>query len=57
MSPEAEGVWDNAGMKRQAIQLSTVLVIQLLLHDDIMKAGKKMGNRQLIRMMKLTSFK
>ena len=25
MSPEAEGVWDNAGVKRQSIHLSTVL--------------------------------
>ena len=45
MSPVAEGVWDNAGVKRQSIHLSTVLAIQLLLHDEIMKAGKKMGKQ------------
>ena len=45
MSPEAEGVWDNAGVKRQSIHLSTVLATQLLLVDEIMKAGKKMGKQ------------
>jgi T-complex protein 1 subunit zeta len=43
MSPEAEGVWDNVCVKRQSIHLSTVLASQLLLVDEIMKAGKKMG--------------
>jgi len=43
MSPEAEGVWDNCNVKRQSIHLSTVLATQLLLVDEIMKAGKKMG--------------
>ena len=45
MSPEAEGVWDNAGVKRQSVHLSTVLATQLLLVDEIMKAGKKMGKQ------------
>mmetsp|Transcript_46743 Transcript_46743/g.94284 ORF Transcript_46743/g.94284 Transcript_46743/m.94284 type:complete len:543 (-) Transcript_46743:258-1886(-) len=43
MSPEAEGVWDNSNVKRQSIHLSTILATQLLLVDEIMKAGKKMG--------------
>ena len=43
MSPEAEGVWDNVCVKRQYIHLSTVLATQLLLVDEIMRAGKKMG--------------
>jgi len=43
MSPEAEGIWDNYRVKRQSIHLSTVLATQLLLVDEIMKAGKKMG--------------
>ena len=43
MSPEAEGIWDNSNVKRQSIHLSTVLATQLLLVDEIMKAGKKMG--------------
>jgi len=41
--PEAEGIWDNYCVKRQSIHLATVLASQLLLVDEIMKAGKKMG--------------
>ena len=44
MSPEAEGVWDNAGVKRQSIHLSTVLATQLLLVDEIKKMGKQASN-------------
>lgn len=47
MSPEAEGVWDNTCVKRQSIHLSTVLATQLLLVDEIMKAGKKMGKESM----------
>jgi T-complex protein 1 subunit zeta len=43
ISPEAEGIWDNYCVKRQCIHLATVLASQLLLVDEIMKAGKKMG--------------
>jgi T-complex protein 1 subunit zeta len=43
ISPEAEGIWDNCCVKRQCIHLATVLASQLLLVDEIMKAGKKMG--------------
>ena len=38
-----EGVWDNVRVKRQALHLSTVLCSQLLLVDEVMKAGKQMG--------------
>jgi len=43
MLPEAEGIWDNYRVKRQYIHLSTVLATQLLLVDEVMRAGKKMG--------------
>lgn len=43
MLPEAEGVWDNYRVKRQYIHLSTMLATQLLLVDEVMRAGKKMG--------------
>uniref|UniRef100_A0A7S2WV07 T-complex protein 1 subunit zeta n=1 Tax=Rhizochromulina marina TaxID=1034831 RepID=A0A7S2WV07_9STRA len=43
MLPEVEGIYDNYRVKRQCIHLSTVLASQLLLVDEIMKAGKKMG--------------
>ena len=41
--PAAEGVWDSFIVKRQTINLSTVLASQLLLVDEVMKAGKAMG--------------
>lgn len=37
--PGAEGVWDNYAVKRQCLQLATVLATQLLLVDEVMKAG------------------
>lgn len=43
MLPEVVGIWDNYRVKRQYIHLSTVLASQLLLVDEVMKAGKKMG--------------
>ncbi|CAM9747658.1 unnamed protein product [Choristocarpus tenellus] len=43
MLPEQEGVWDNYCVKRQSMHLSTVLASQLLLVDEVMKAGKQMG--------------
>jgi len=41
--PSAEGIWDSYTVKRQSLQLSTVLSTQLLLVDEVMKAGKNMG--------------
>lgn len=41
--PESEGVFDNYRVKRQQIQLSTVLATQLLLVDEILRAGKSAG--------------
>jgi T-complex protein 1 subunit zeta len=46
MLPEQEGVWDNYCVKRQVLHLSTVLATQLLLVDEVMKAGKQMGKPQ-----------
>jgi len=43
MLPAEEGVWDNVRVKRQSIYLSTVLASQLLLVDEVMRAGKQMG--------------
>jgi T-complex protein 1 subunit zeta len=39
----AEGVWDSYIVKKQTLNLSTVLASQLLLVDEVMKAGKAMG--------------
>ena len=43
MSPADEGVWDTVRVKRQCLHLSTVLACQLLLVDEVMRAGKQMG--------------
>jgi T-complex protein 1 subunit zeta len=41
--PTVEGVWDSVTVKKQILNLSTVLASQLLLVDEVMKAGKAMG--------------
>ncbi|CAJ1953866.1 unnamed protein product [Cylindrotheca closterium] len=43
--PADEGVWDNVRVKRQSLYLSTVLASQLLLVDEVMRAGKQMGKQ------------
>lgn len=43
MLPADEGVWDNVRVKRQSLYLATVLASQLLLVDEVMRAGKQMG--------------
>lgn len=45
MLPQDEGVWDNIRVKRQSLYLSTVLASQLLLVDEVMRAGKQMGKQ------------
>lgn len=45
MIPADEGIWDNVRVKRQCLYLSTVLANQLLLVDEVMKAGKQMGKK------------
>ena len=39
----AQGIWDSYTVKKQILNLSTVLASQLLLVDEVMKAGKAMG--------------
>lgn len=43
MLPATEGVYDNVRVKRQSLHLCTVLANQLLLVDEVMRAGKQMG--------------
>jgi len=45
MIPADEGIWDNVRVKRQSLYLATVLANQLLLVDEVMRAGKNMGRR------------
>ena len=44
MVPADVGVWDQYRVKRQFVQLATVLSSQLLLVDEVMRAGR--GSRQ-----------
>jgi len=41
--PADEGIWDNVRVKRQCLYLATVLANQLLLVDEVMRAGKQGG--------------
>jgi T-complex protein 1 subunit zeta len=40
MLPEQQAIWDNVRVKRQIIQLGTVLASQLLLVDEVLRAGR-----------------
>ncbi|KAJ8601128.1 hypothetical protein CTAYLR_008827 [Chrysophaeum taylorii] len=42
----AAGIYDTYRVKKQFLHLSTVLAVQLLLVDEVIKAGKKMGGAQ-----------
>ena len=44
MNPTQLGIFDNVRVKRQVIQLGTVLASQLLLVDEVLRAGR--GSRQ-----------
>jgi len=43
ISPEAQGIYDNYSVKKNWLNVAPLLAEQLLLVDEIMKAGKKMG--------------
>lgn len=43
MLPDMEGVWDNYNVKRHFVSLSTMIASQLLLVDEVMRAGRAMG--------------
>jgi len=43
IDPTTEGIWDNYGVKRQMLGLAPVLAQQLLLVDEVIRAGKQMG--------------
>jgi len=44
-SPEVLGIWDNYRVKKQWLHLAPVLAQQLLLVDEVIRAGKQMGNK------------
>merc|ERR1711865_353011 len=43
MDPQAEGIWDNYRVKKQLFNLAPVLAQQLLLVDEIIRAGVQMN--------------
>ncbi len=43
IDPEQEGIYDNFCVKKIFISITTTLVEQLLLCDEVIKAGKQMG--------------
>jgi len=45
-SPEEEGIWDNYRVKKHMLNSSSVIASQLLLVDEILRAGKNLqGNK------------
>jgi len=44
MRPEQQGVWDSLRVKKQIIQLGAVLASQLLLVDEVLRAGRGSRN-------------
>jgi len=45
MLPEQEGIYDNYSVKKQFLQLATILATQLLLVDEVIRAGRPMGKQ------------
>mmetsp|Transcript_16194 Transcript_16194/g.51497 ORF Transcript_16194/g.51497 Transcript_16194/m.51497 type:complete len:536 (-) Transcript_16194:1165-2772(-) len=43
--PAMEGIWDNYTVKKHFVQLSTMIASQLLLVDQVMRAGRSMGKK------------
>lgn len=43
VDPTVEGIWDNYLVKKQTLGLAPVLAEQLLLVDEVIRAGKQMG--------------
>jgi len=43
IDPAMQGIWDNYCVKKQMLGLASVLAQQLLLVDEVIRAGKQMG--------------
>jgi len=43
MLPSKTAVWDNHRVKKQLLHLGSMIAVKLLLVDEVMRAGKKMG--------------
>lgn len=42
---EKGGIWDNYRVKKQFLHLASLISIKLLLVDEVMRAGRKMGGK------------
>ena len=42
MDPVAAGIWDNYNVKRQMLDSAAIISAQILLVDEIIRAGKQM---------------
>jgi len=47
LDPAQEGIWDNYRVLRQMLNASATIAGQLLLVDEIMRAGKNMGGNKM----------
>jgi len=45
MMPEKVGVFDNYCVKKQFLSLGTMIAVKLLLVDEVLSAGRKMGGK------------
>lgn len=43
--PGKVGIWDNYCVKKQFLHLGSLIAVKLLLVDEVMRAGRKMGGR------------
>lgn len=43
--PAAEGIWDNYSVKKQTLTIATTVAQQMLLVDEIIKAGRSMSGK------------
>jgi len=46
LDPQGEGIWDNYQAKKLILSSSTIIATQLLLVDEILRAGKNVGKSQ-----------
>lgn len=45
LQPEKLGIWDNYRVKKQFLHLGSLIAMKLLLVDEVMRAGRKMGSK------------
>ena len=43
--PKQLGIWDSTRVKKQFVHLGSLIAVKLLLVDEVMRAGRKMGGQ------------